>query len=51
MRIYFEPRDLWFGVYIGKSKRTSTIGRYSRSIYFCPIPMLVVEITIYWNAK
>jgi hypothetical protein len=32
LSIYFEPRDIWVGVFMGPS-----------AIYVCPLPMLVVR--------
>ncbi len=34
MRIYFEPRDLWVGVYVGPD-----------AVYICPLPTLVIKLS------
>jgi hypothetical protein len=33
-KIYFEPRDLWVGMYVDTAKRT---------VYVCPLPTLVLR--------
>lgn len=32
LRIYFEPRDLWVGIYVAPN-----------AIYICPVPALVIR--------
>jgi hypothetical protein len=32
LRIYLEPRDIWVGVYVGKS-----------ALYVCPLPCVVIR--------
>lgn len=34
LRIYFEPRDAWIGLYVAPS-----------ALYFCPLPFLVVKLS------
>ena len=33
MRIYFEPKDIWVGVYVGPD-----------AVYICQLPMLVIKL-------
>jgi hypothetical protein len=33
VRVYFDPRDLWVGVYISYG-----------SVYICPLPCVVIRI-------
>jgi hypothetical protein len=46
LRIYFEPRDAWSGMYVAKD-----------AIYICPVPFLVLrwqrgpQITLRWDSQ
>ena len=44
MKLNFFPRDLWFGVYIGE-REPDAFGWY-RTIYICPVPMLVISFDL-----
>jgi hypothetical protein len=44
LRVEFFPRDLWVGVFIGE--REPDVEGYYRTIYVCPLPMLVVSFDV-----
>lgn len=39
IRFFWEPRDLWMGVYVKPERDQLTL-------YWCPLPTLVVRITL-----
>lgn len=41
LRVKFFPRDLWVGVFIGE-REPDALGYY-RTIYICPVPMVVIS--------
>jgi len=47
IRIIFEPRDIWIGLYI--KKPYWEMGSYIHVVYLCLIPMFPILIS--WSSK
>lgn len=41
LSFYFEPRDLWIGIYWNKEKRIP----YDLDVYICIVPCLPIRLT------
>ena len=51
IQIFFEPRDLWVGVYV-KRPLVGVEGGYTiQTIYFLPLPCIGFRFDIYWKEE
>ena len=48
LRILFEPRDLWVGIYIKEPWHEGHLG-IRKAVYICLVPMLPIYIE--WGSK
>lgn len=44
IKIYFEPRDIWVGVYWSRSQSLTQLVDILR-VYICIVPMLPIRLT------
>jgi len=56
VKLLFEPRDLWIGVYWDlkhsfKKRETGIVDLDRLEIYICIIPMLPVRISLEWYPR
>jgi hypothetical protein len=49
VRLQFEPRDLWIGVYWSQVTHPDHSWMYRRRIYVCIVPMLPIVYTGRWR--
>lgn len=49
VRVYFEPRDLWVGVYWNYEKDKYLVPASKLDIYICIIPMFPIRLSWGWG--